>query len=144
MAEEVNLNADEVIKDVRKRLHWAPYVPIHFISALTGEGVPALLKTTQELYKEQGTKIKDSDLNIALMEAVAKHPPPSRGRRHLRLLRGEQRHIHPLTFTIYVNNPEMVHFSYQRYLMNTIRTAFHIRRVPVRLEFRKGSRKRSI
>ena len=143
LAGEFSLNPDEVIKDVRKRLHWAPYVPIHFISALTGEGVPALLKTAQELYKEQGTIIKDSNLNITLMEALAKHPPPSRGRWHLRLLRGEQRHVHPLTFTIYVNNPEMVHFSYQRYLMNAIRTAFHIRRVPVRLEFRKGSRKRS-
>ena len=141
LADDIGLNADEVVKDVRKRLHWAPYVPIQFISALTGKGIPALLKTAQELYKEQSTKVKDSELNIALMEALAKHPPPSKGRRHLRLLRGEQKHIHPLTFTIYVNNPEMVHFSYQRYLMNTIRTTFHIRRVPVRLEFRKGLRK---
>ena len=143
LADEFGLNADEVVNDDRKRLHWAPYVPIHFISALTGEGIPALLKTAQELYAEQATQVKDTELNIALMDALAKHPPPSKGRRHLRLLRGEQKHIHPLTFTIYVNNPEMVHFSYQRYLMNTIRTTFHIRRVPVRLEFRKGMRKRS-
>jgi GTP-binding protein len=142
LAGEYGLNGAEVVKDVRKRLHWAPYVPIHFISALTGEGIPALLRTAQELYTEQATQVSEAALNTALMEALAKHPPPSQGRRHLRLFRGEQKHIHPLTFTVYVNSPEMVHFSYQRYLMNTIRTTFHIRRVPVRLEFRKGGKKR--
>ena len=78
-----------------------------------------------------------------LAEAMAKHPPRSQGRRQLRLYRGEQSQVHPLGFTLYVNNPEIVHFSYRRYLLNTIRSAFSIRRVPIRLDIRKGARRRS-
>lgn len=142
LAKEKGLRGEEFIKELRRRLHWAPYVPVHFVSALTGEGVSSLLTTARELYNEQGRRVNDAELNNALLEALAKHPPPSHGRRRLRIYRGEQTHIHPLTFTVYVNNPEMVHFSYQRYILNTIRNTFHIRRVPIKLEFHKGARKR--
>ena len=136
------IREDEVIKEVRKRLHWAPYAPIHFVSALTGEGLDAMLDTAQELYQEQAREVDSAELNTTLVEAMAKHPPASKGRRRLRLFRGEQSHIHPLGFTLFVNHPEIVHFSYRRYLLNTIRNTFSIRRVPIRLEFRKGARRR--
>ncbi|MCY4623504.1 MAG: ribosome biogenesis GTPase Der [Chloroflexi bacterium] len=133
----------EVIQEIRKKLHWAPYVPIHFVSALTGEGLDGLLTTAQELYREQATEVGAAELNTTIVEAMAKHPPRSQGRRQLRLYRGEQSQVHPLGFTLYVNNPEIVHFSYRRYLLNTIRSAFSIRRVPIRLDIRKGARRRS-
>ena len=143
LAKDVGLNENEAIQEVRKRLHWAPYAPIHFVSAVTGEGLDGLLTTAQELYREQATEIGNSQLNSTLIEAMAKHPPRSLGRRQLRLYRGEQSQVHPLGFTLYVNNPEIVHFSYRRYLLNTIRNAFSIRRVPIRLEFRKGAHRRA-
>ena len=143
LAEGTGLRQDDVIREVRKRLHWAPYVPIHFVSAMTGEGLAGLLTTAQELYREQATEVGAAELNTMLVEAMAKHPPRSLGRRKLRLFRGEQSQVHPLGFTLYVNNPEIVHFSYRRYLLNTIRNTFSIRRVPIRLEFRKGARRRA-
>ncbi|MDE2802471.1 MAG: hypothetical protein OXK21_06285, partial [Chloroflexota bacterium] len=83
-----------------------------------------------------------SEIYTTIVEAMAKHPPRPHDRRQLRLYRGEQSQVHPLGFTLYVNNPEIVHFSYRRYLLNTIRNAFSIRRVPIRLELRKGARRR--
>ena len=143
LAREKGMRETEVIQEIRKKLHWAPYVPIHFVSALTGEGLDGILTTAQELYLEQATEIDPAELNTTLVEAMAKHPPRSLGRRQLRLFRGEQSNVHPLGFTLYVNNPEIVHFSYRRYLLNTIRNAFSIRRVPIRLELRKGARRRA-
>ena len=143
LAREKGMKETEVIQEVRKKLHWAPYVPIHFVSAMTGEGLDGLLTTAQELYREQATEVGAAELNTALVEAMAKHPPRTLGRRTLRLFRGEQSQVHPLGFTLYVNNPEIVHFSYRRYLLNTIRNTFSIRRVPIRLEFRKGARRRA-
>ncbi len=142
LAKDVGLNENEAIQEVRKRLHWAPYAPIHFVSAVTGEGLDALLTTAQELYHEQSTRIGNAVLNNTLVEAMAKHPPRTQGRRQLRLYRGEQSQVHPIGFTLFVNHPEIVHFSYRRYLLNTIRNAFSIRRVPIRLDFRKGARRR--
>ena len=143
LAREMNIHENEVIQEIRKKLHWAPYVPIHFVSAVTGEGLDSLLTTTQELYREQATEVGAAELNTTIVEAMAKHPPRSQGRRQLRLYRGEQSQVHPLGFTLYVNNPEIVHFSYRRYLLNTIRNAFSIRRVPIRLDIRKGARRRA-
>ena len=143
LAREKNMHETEVIKEIRKKLHWAPYVPIHFVSAVTGEGLDGLLTTAQELYREQATEVAAAELNTTIIEAMAKHPPRSQGRRQLRLYRGEQSQVHPLGFTLYVNNPEIVHFSYRRYLLNTIRSAFSIRRVPIRLDIRKGARRRA-
>ncbi len=143
LAREMGMRETEVIQDIRKKLHWAPYVPIHFVSALTGEGLDSLLTTAQELYHEQATEVGAAELNTVLVEAMAKHPPRTLGRRILRLFRGEQSQVHPLGFTLYVNTPEIVHFSYRRYLLNTIRNAFSIRRVPIRLELRKGARRRA-
>ena len=142
LAKDVGLNENEAIQEVRKRLHWAPYAPIHFVSAVTGEGLDALMTTAVELYHEQSTQIGNAVLNNTLVEAMAKHPPRTQGRRQLRLFRGEQSQVHPIGFTLFVNHPDIVHFSYRRYLLNTIRNAFSIRRVPIRLDFRKGARRR--
>jgi GTP-binding protein len=142
LAAGMGMGSRYAMKDVQRRLHWAPYVPVCLVSATTGEGVTELMDTALEVFRERGTMVPMGDLNQVLLEAVAKHAPPSHGRRHLRFSRVAQTGAHPPTFTFYVNFPEMVHFSYRRYLQNALRSAFGFKGSMLRLRFEIGTKAR--
>ncbi|MCH8297756.1 MAG: ribosome biogenesis GTPase Der [Chloroflexi bacterium] len=125
---------------VRERLHFMPYVPICFTSALKGEGIKALMDTAQDLWTERMRLVRSRDLQFMLADALAGHQPPvvrkQRGQR-VQINRLQQVGINPPTFLFTVNNPELVHFTYQRYLENKIRDTFGFDRTHLKLVFRK-------
>ena len=125
---------------VQERLHFMPYVPICFTSALEGEGITGLMQTALELWRERLRYVPPRELQYVLADALASHSPPMvkrhRGRRlHIQRLR--QVDVNPPTFLFTVDNPELVHFSYQRYLENRLRATFGFDRTHLRLVFKK-------
>lgn len=125
---------------VRERLHFMPYVPICFTSALEGEGIKALMDTAQDLWTERMRLIRSRDLQFMLADALAGHQPPvvrkHRGQR-VQINRLQQVGVNPPTFLFTVNNPELVHFTYQRYLENKIRDTFGFDRTHLKLVFKR-------
>ena len=124
---------------VRERLHFMPYVPVCFTSALTGEGIGELLDTALSLWQERQKRVPFRELQYLLADAVSAHTPPSqRGniRNRLRIRRVRQVGVNPPTFAFAVNDPKLLHFSYRRYLENRIRDRFGFDRTHLRLIFR--------
>ena len=144
VARQTGVSAEWLLREVRRKLHWAPYVPVHFTSAVTGEGVPLLMNTALEIFEERRRTIPQGDLSRVLTDAIGRHAPPSYGRRQLRFSKVEQTGVHPPTFTFSVNRPELVHFSYRRYLQNTFRSHFGFRGSLLRFNFQRtsGARRR--
>ncbi|MFN3974221.1 MAG: ribosome biogenesis GTPase Der [Dehalococcoidia bacterium] len=127
---------------VRAGLHFVPYALVLFVSALTGEGVPDLLEASLLVWRERQKQVPQEDLTRVLSEVLARHAPPSRGGRPLHIYSLRQEGVCPPTFVFVVNDPESVHFSYQRYLSNALREAFGFQGTPLRLVFTKKTRKR--
>ena len=130
---------ERVLHRVQERLHFMPYVPVCFTSALTGYGIEDLLDTALSLWQERQKRVPFRDLQYLLADAVSTHSPPSqRGniRNRLRIRRVRQVGVNPPTFVFSVNDPKLLHFSYQRYLENQIRNRFGFDRTHLRLIFR--------
>ena len=129
----------QAARTIRERLHFMPYVPIVFTSALHGEGIKTLMDTAQELWTERMRLIRSRDLQFMLADAMADHMPPvvrkHRGQR-VQINRIQQVGINPPTFLFTVNNPQLIHFTYQRYLENKIRDTFGFDRTHLKLLFR--------
>ena len=116
------------------------YVPALFISALTGQRVDRVLPTALQVQEERLTRIPTSELNQLIREAVFQHPPPSHAGRQLKILYTSQVRTDPPTFLFHVSDPELVHFSYQRYLENKVREAYPFIGTPLRFSFRRRER----
>ena len=121
------------------RFKFAPWAPLAFISAKTGLNVDGLLDLAVEVGEARSTRIPTAEVNPALREAVAAHPPPSVRRRQLRLKYATQAEIRPPTFVIFCNDASLVHFSYRRYLENHFRKRFGFEGTAIRFEFRSRS-----
>ena len=132
---EGEVNREEMAREVRRKLKFIPYAPICFTSALQGTGVQSVMETAMDVYQQGGKILSRGALERALMSAVASHMPPSRGGRPLKIHRIYQKAANPPTFVIFVNNPALVHFSYQRYLENQLRLAFGFAGNPLHLIF---------
>jgi GTP-binding protein len=132
-----NIEQEVAIQTVRQRLHFMPYVPICFTSALLGEGVEDVMTVATDVYRERLRHIPPGKLHYALMDALADHMPPSRKGKRLRINGVRQVDVNPPTFVFAVNDPEHVHFSYQRYLENRLRLAFGFTHTHLRLVFRR-------
>jgi GTP-binding protein len=115
---------------------FAPWAPIIFVSALTGQRVNQIVETALHVYGERQKRIGTGELNRLLRDAVAKHPPPSRPSKWLKFYYATQSDIAPPRFVFFCNDPQAVHFSYQRYLENEIRASFSFDGTPILLHFR--------
>jgi GTP-binding protein len=124
-------------KKIYEDLKYLSYVPILFISALTGQRVKKVLDTIDRVAEEAEKRIPTSPLNNALEGWVKRFPPPSYRTRQVKLNYITQVSVAPPTFLIYTNFPEGIHFSYERYLTNKMRETFGFKGVPIRLQFRK-------
>lgn len=122
--------------EVRDQLKFMDYVPVHFISALTKQRIHQVLPEAIEVSKNRLHQLSTSAFNNVLRDAYDRISPPTKNGRPLRLYYGTQTGTRPPTFTIFVNNPDLVHFSYQRYLENRIREHFPFTGTPIRLHFR--------
>jgi GTP-binding protein len=134
---------EEAIARVQDRLHFMPYVPICFTSALNRQGITTLMNTAVELWQERMRWIPGRDLQYLLADALSDHNPPpvkAKGVRRgefLRINRVNQVGVNPPTFMFTCNNPRLVHFTYQRYLENRIRDKFRFDHTHLKLVFRR-------
>ncbi len=126
---------------VEQRLRFAPYTPIIYISAKLGQGINRILPQAWEIWQERQKRIPQSEVDELVKQAVSSHPPPRTGSRRLHIARAYQDESQPATFVLKVNDPKLVHFSYQRYLENKLRRSFGFRGVPLKLIFTKVARK---
>ena len=109
---------------VRETLSYMPYAEIMFISAQTGQRIPKLFETIDMVLENQTLRIQTGVLNEIISEAIAMQQPPSDKGKRLKIFYTTQVSVKPPTFVIFVNDKELMHFSYVRYLENKIREAF--------------------
>ncbi|EKW98584.1 ribosome biogenesis GTPase Der [Ligilactobacillus saerimneri] len=122
---------------IRQEFQYLSYAPIIFVSAKTHQRLgelPALIKRINE---NHGRRIQSAVLNDVIMDALAYNPTPTDNGRRLRVYYTTQVATKPPTFVIFVNDPELMHFSYERFLENRIREAFDFEGTPVHLIERK-------
>lgn len=131
---------DSFAGHVQQRLRFLAHVPILFISALTGNGVEDVLPTGLRVQEERLRRVPTGELNRLLQRSLEKHPPPTHKGKQLRLYYCTQVRTDPPTFVFHVNNPQLVHFSYQRFLENQIRESYRFLGTPIRLSFRRRQR----
>lgn len=112
---------------IREILSFMPYAELLFISAETGQRLPKLFDTIDMVLESQTMRIQTGVLNEIMSEAVALQQPPSDKGKRLKLYYMTQVSVKPPTFVIFVNDKELMHFSYVRYLENRIRDAFGFR-----------------
>lgn len=124
-------------KKIHEGLKYLTYAPILFISALTGQRVKKVLDSIDRVAEEATKRIPTSPMNKALEAWVKRFPPPTFRMRQVKMNYITQVAVGPPTFNIYTNFPEGVHFSYERYLLNQMRTTFGFLGVPIRIQFRK-------
>lgn len=109
---------------IREVLSYMPYAELVFISAVTGQRIPRLFETIDRVIENQTLRIQTGVLNEILSEAVALQQPPSDKGKRLKIFYMTQVGVRPPTFVVFVNDKELMHFSYTRYLENKIREAF--------------------
>lgn len=127
---------EEQLRYASKFLGFAPVITI---SALSGQRVHKIFPMVQTLYKQYSTRIGTGQINRIVTHATARNEPPLHKGRRLKFYYTTQITERPPTFVSFVNYPDAVHFSYQRYLLNQIRTETGLDKVPLRLYFRQRS-----
>ena len=128
---------DKYTKDVYRELSFLTYAPVVYLSAKTGLRVEKLFETIDLVYEESKKRIQTGLVNEVLSEAVSMVEPPTDKGRRLRILFGTQASVQPPTFVLFVNDPLLMHFSYQRYLENYFRKTFGFTGTPIRFIIRK-------
>lgn len=131
--------AQEFEQRIRSHFPFMPWAPIVFVSAKTGRRVSRVLEIAAEAADNHAQRIATSTVNTVIQEAIAIVPPPTDKGRRLKILYATQVAVKPPTFAIFVNNPEMMHFSYERYLENQLRESFGFLGTPIRLLIRARS-----
>ncbi len=124
------------VEEVRRRFKFLPFAPLLFVSALTGQRVNKVMALVESVAAEFNRRIPTPALNQGLEEIVAKHPPAMVHGRRIKFYYAAQSAVRPPTFVLFTNNPDDIHFSYQRYLTNGFREKFKFNQVPLRLEFK--------
>jgi GTP-binding protein len=137
LVEKDTYTVTEYTQRIRADLKFLDYVPVLFISALTGQRVNKVLPTALRVQKERLVRIPTSELNRIMMETVARHSPPSKGGKRLKFYYATQAAVDPPTFIFFVNDTHLVHFSYKRYIENRLRDRYGFEGTPLRLSFRK-------
>ena len=132
---EGEVDKEQMAQEVRLKLKFVPYAPICFTSALQGTGVQDVMETALNVYEQGNKVVSRGSLERTLLSAVAAHMPPSRGGKPIKIYRIYQKGPNPPTFVIFVNNPQLIHFSYRRYLENQLRSAFGFAGNPLHLIF---------
>ncbi len=124
-------------KDLRVTLAFMAYAPIIFISAKTGQRIDKLLELVNLVNNNYNLRISTGVLNDIINQAVLMNQPPSDKGKRLRIYYGTQASVRPPKFVVFINDKELMHFSYERYLENQIRSHFGFDGSPIQFEFRQ-------
>ena len=128
-------------KDIYAKLSYLSYAPVIFISAKTGQRVDKLFNMINNVAEQNAMRVSTATLNQVINEAIAIVQPPTDKGKRLKILYATQVSTKPPTFVIFVNNKELFHFSYERYLVNQIRKEFGLEGTPVRIIAREKGEK---
>lgn len=123
-------------KQLAVQLKFMDYFVAVYVSAMTGQRVEKLLAEARNVYEQASRRVTTSVLNDVVRDAILAVEPPSDNGRRLKVLYATQSDVCPPTFVFFVNDEKLVHFSYRRYLENSLRKAFEFRGTPIRLVFR--------
>lgn len=120
-------------EELRKEIAFLQYAPVLYTSALTGQRVQRVTELVKYVAEQQSMRIQTSVLNELLRDAVSVNPPPSHKGKQLKLYFMTQTDIEPPKFIIFVNDPELMHFSYLRFIENKLRENFGFEGTPIKL-----------
>lgn len=129
---------DKVLEDLK----FLNYVPLLFISALTGQRVNQVIPEALAVVEARYQRLPTGQLNDLIRQAMAAHPPPSKRGKRLKVYYITQAEVAPPTFVFFVNDPRLVHFSYRRFLENCIRDTYPFPGTPIQMTFRGHNVKR--
>jgi GTP-binding protein len=129
-------SAERYRRIIMEGLKFIPYAPVIFASAKTGYHVQSLLETVLSIADMRFLRVPTARLNEVVQSAVRHHNPTVFRNRTLKIYYATQTRVNPPTFVFFVNNPEALHFSYERYLENQLRAAFGFKGTGIRLYFR--------
>ena len=130
-------SAKEFEQTIRTEFQYLDYAPILFVSAKTGQNLAKIPEMVKQVYRNQQQRIKSSVLNDLLLEASKLVPTPMIKGKRLRVYYMTQVATNPPTFVVFVNDPELMHFSYERFLTNQLRANFDFSGTPIKIIPRK-------
>jgi len=123
----------EFERKIRDHFQFLDYAPVVFVSAKTKQRLHKLLPLIQTVSENHALRIQTNVLNEVIMDAVAMNPTPTHNGQRLKIYYATQVAVKPPTFVVFVNDPELMHFSYERFLENRIRDAFGFEGTPIKL-----------
>ena len=135
--EKDNATVGKFVEDIHDKIKFMDFAPILFISALTGQRAPKIFDLINEVYSQYSKRVDTSPLNDLVERSVRKNPMARFQNRSMSISYATQTGVKPPTFIFFVPHAKGVHFSYERYLMNAIRSEFGFDKVPIKLIFRK-------
>lgn len=126
-------------KLLQTKVKFAPWAEHCFTTAIRSRGIPRLLDLVLEAAAQRRLRVTTAQLNAVVRKALLRHAPPTGGKRQLKVLYATQADINPPTFVFFVNDPELAHFSFRRYIENQLRAQFGFRGTAIRVIFRGRS-----
>jgi GTPase len=138
MMEDPKNDEARIAAVLRRRMAFVPWAPVTFISALTGKNVAYLFDIVKKINTERNLEVDPDKLDHALRKFLIKHPPPSRGAKFIKFTGAVQTGVRPPTFELMANYPDAVHFSYRRYLENSLRETFGFDGTAIRVFLKRG------
>ena len=132
---------EQMTRIVKERFSFMDYAPVVFLSAKTGQRIDRLFEKIRVSYENSRKRLTTGVFNDMLSEAIAVVPTPQDKGKHLKIYYGTQVAVCPPTFALFVNNKELSHFSYERYIENSIRKNFDFEGTPIRLYLREKGEK---
>ena len=137
LVEKDNSTTNRYTREIREALKYLSYAPMVFISALTGQRIRKTLDLIDAVAAEHRRRVSTGRLNAFLGRAIAQVPPRAVRGKRCRVYFATQASARPPTFVVFVNDPKVIHFSYERYLINQIRDEFGFEGTPIRMVFRR-------
>lgn len=135
--EKDNHTTEKFKKEIYNRLSYLSYAPIIFISAKTGQRINKMFELINQVAANNAMRVNTSVINQVLNEAIALVQPPTDKGRRLKIFYMTQASTKPPTFVVFVNDKELFHFSYERYLINQLRKEFGLQGTPIRMIVRE-------
>jgi len=141
LIEKDDRTSDRYTTQVREELGFMKYSPVVFVSALSGQRVTKILQVVDTVAENYSLRVSTPGLNNLIRESMLQSPPPSHKTRRLKIYYASQNGVKPPKFTLFINDPDLAHFSYMRYLENQIRSAYGFQGTPIRLLLRRRNEK---
>lgn len=135
-------NTRDYAECVAERLKFMPHIPVLYVSAKLGHNVEKVVPQALGVWQERQKRLPDKVVDKLIKDALLSQSPPRKGFKRLRIIRAYQSDVNPPSFTLEVNDPELMHFSYQRYLENRLRQTFGFHGTTLRFLLKKSPGKK--